>query len=94
MNFQYRGLILFYCPNCDSVRTVFSDEEKKSITCRVCNTKTYLQEPATGVTCKCECGRFIKAVTNCEKDIFEFNCKCGYPLTVEYHKAKMRYGGI
>ena len=94
MILDFRGLILFYCPTCDKVYPVFSSEPKKKLVCKTCHTPVELPEFPAGVTCKCECGRFIRAVTNCEKDIFEFNCKCGYPLTVEYHKAKMRYKGV
>lgn len=91
---DFRGLILLYCPTCDRISSVYSSEPKKKLVCRKCNTTIDLPEYGKGLTCKCECGRFIRAVTNCEKPMFEFECKCGYPNTVEYIKTKYRYGGI
>lgn len=94
MSLQFKGLILCKCPTCNKVYPVFSEEVRTKITCKKCNTDIDLPEEATGLFCSCECGRNIRAVTNCTDDIFEFECKCGYPLTVEYHRAKKRYGGI
>ena len=91
MSLQYKGLILGYCPKCKRVTAFCSKEEIKGFSCRTCHTFIHFTAVAAGVICNCECGQRIKAVTNCEEDHFEFNCKCGYPLDVEYLKNKHRY---
>lgn len=91
MSLQYRGLVLAYCPDCKKVSVFGSKNEARGFMCRTCNKfHNFVREPA-GVFCICECGNIIRGVTNCEENSFEFECKCGYPLAVEYSKKKDQY---
>lgn len=74
--------------------TVFSETVIDKIHCRKCNTTTALPKEAKVIYSRCECGRKIRAVTNCTEPLFEFNCKCGYPIAVEYNKSKNIYEGV
>ena len=91
MGLQYRGLILAYCTDCKRITVFGSKDEVKGFVCRSCNNfHKFIKEPV-GVSCLCECGQMIRAVTNCEENSFEFNCKCGYPLAVEFNNKKGKY---
>lgn len=94
MDLLFKGLILAYCPDCKKITVFGSKDEAKGFVCNTCHNFKPFLKVATGVSCTCECGQYIKAVTNCEENIFEFNCKCGYPLTVEYNRRKEKYFGL
>lgn len=93
--FQYRGLVLAHCPTCGDVKVFSCKEESEGFVCKTCHTHHRFESgKARGVFAYCKCGNKIHAVTNCTEDYFEFSCRCGCPVPVEYNKSKMRYTGM
>ena len=92
---EFNKLMIIECSHCGEVVTIFSEETIKEFKCRKCNKVTTLNpDLCYPLKTICECGRFIKATTNSTKDLFDFSCKCGYPVTVMYNHAKNKYTGV
>lgn len=92
--FVYRGLIVAHCKLCGNYTSFYTKEEINKFKCRSCGEISQLVAPATPLLSVCECGNRIMGVTNSDEDIFQFNCKCGYPNSVEYSSRKNKYFGM
>lgn len=87
----YKGLIIAQCTHCGEVTVFYSEKEVKNFVCRYCHKQVELSSPPVPLISFCECGNRIKAVTNSTQDMFQFNCKCGYPNSVEYNFRNNKY---
>lgn len=94
LNPTFSGLIIAHCPSCGEYTVFFSKEVVNRFRCSKCTKPTYFKGEPVQLVSKCECGNKIRAVTNSSEPIFQFNCKCGYPNSVEYSKSKNKYFGI
>lgn len=91
----YTGLIVAECEHCGEVTVFVSEEEAEKFCCRHCRKTAYLDKgKLSPLISTCECGNRIRGVTNSTKKAFQFNCKCGYPNSVEYSKSKNKYFGM
>lgn len=91
---NFKGLLILSC-DCGHTAVMYSKNELTSYVCKSCGKVHNLSDSqATFVSTRCECGNRINAVTNITKPVFEFECKCGYPLAVEYNKHKNKYFGM
>lgn len=90
----YQGLVIAQCEECGVYTTFYSEKEIHTFKCRKCKTiRPLTGEPALVIS-NCECGKRIRGVTNSNEFMFQFDCRCGYPNTVEYSKKKHTYYGI
>ena len=90
----YRGLIVGQCNECGEYTVLYSGEKIDHFKCHSCGNTAPLIGPAIPLLSVCECGNKIRAVTNSDEDYFQFNCKCGYPNSVEYSPRKNKYFGM
>ena len=89
---EFSGVIISECESCKEITTIFVRETTDREYCNKCNHKTTLSGTPYRVLATCKCGNQIRAVTNkTDKKMFEFNCKCGCPIPVEFNSKKNRY---
>lgn len=91
----YTGLIIAQCEHCGEITVFFTESEVHNFKCRHCSKYTSLDEVSpTPLISTCECGNKIRGVTNSVQNYFQFNCRCGYPNSVEYSSSKNKYFGM
>lgn len=92
---KYSEVVISECEACKEITTVYVRETTDKVYCNKCSHKTILSGVPKRVFATCKCGRQTRAVTNKQdKHMFEFNCKCGCPIPVEYNEKKHRYQAI
>lgn len=90
----YKGLIVAQCNQCGEATVFYSENEVDSFVCKHCHKQVEFDCSPVPLISFCECGNRIRAVTNSTQDTFQFNCKCGYPNSVEYSSRKNKYFGM
>ena len=92
---EYRGLMVIVCDYCHKHIVMFhkDNEPKEKFYCKDCNKVTPLTGTPSRVVFNCECGDYVRAVTNSREDHFTFVHRCGYPNEVFYNPTKHRFYG-
>lgn len=95
-NLQYMGVIIAECEKCGEITTIFSREKTDRVYCNDCGNRINLTTTApVSVRATCKCGKQTRAVTNkSDKKMFEFKCKCGCPVPLEFNSKKNRFQNI